>query len=387
MPVAIIPYGRQDIDSADIEAVAEVLRSDWLTQGPNVPKFEQAVAEACGGGYATAVNSATSALHVAMLALGVGKGDVVWTSPISFVASSNCALYCGASVDFVDIDRRSYNMSPDALEEKLRQAKRAGRLPKVIVPVHFSGQSCDMERIGALAREHGCAVVEDASHAVGASRSGIPVGACAHSDFVVFSFHPVKIITTAEGGMLLTRREDLHQRAGLFRSHGITRDPALMDGESEGAWYYQQIDLGYNYRLTDVQAALGVSQMRRLREFVKRRQVLAARYDQLLARFPAQLPWQDPANVSAWHLYVIRLTAEGWSRREVFDTLRARGIGVNVHYIPIHTQPYYRALGFRRGDFPESEWYYDGAITLPLYAAMTEQQQDCVISALQESLS
>jgi UDP-4-amino-4,6-dideoxy-N-acetyl-beta-L-altrosamine transaminase len=386
MDEPVIPYGRQDINQADVDAVVAVLKSDWLTQGPMIERFERAVSERCGGGLAAAMNSATSALHVAVRALGVGPGDVVWTSPISFVASANCALYCGARADFVDIDPRTYNMSPEALEEKLRRAAKGGQLPKVLIPVHFSGLPCELERIAEIARPYGCKIVEDASHAIGATRNGAPIGDCSHSDIVVFSFHPVKIVTTAEGGLALTRREELHRRMAMLRSHGITRDPARMQGESEGPWYYQQIDLGYNYRMTDVQAALGLSQLARLDQFLAARHRLAARYDALLADFPLCVPARDPATRSAWHLYVVRLDTERKSRRAVFDAMRARGIGVNVHYIPIHLQPYYRALGFKPGDFPVAESYYEGAMTLPLYASMTDQQQDRVVTALRDAL-
>jgi UDP-4-amino-4,6-dideoxy-N-acetyl-beta-L-altrosamine transaminase len=384
----VIPYGRQDISDPDVEAVARVLRSDWLTQGPAIPEFERAVAERCQVPFATAFSSATAALHIAARALGVGPGDVVWTVPNSFVASANCALYCGASVDFVDIDERSYNMDPAALEKKLRDTKAAGKtLPKVIIPVHFSGQPCDRERIATVARRYGCAIVEDASHAIGATRNGTPIGDCTHADLVVFSFHPVKIITTAEGGMVMAARAELHEKVQLLRSHGITRDTARMQRKTEGAWYYEQIDLGFNYRMTDVQAALGTSQMSRLDEFLLARRRLAARYDTLLSDLPLRRPWRDPAVESAWHLYVIRLESERHSRREVFDALRAAGIGVNVHYIPIHLQPYYRELGFKPGDFPVSEWYYDGAITIPMYATLTDEQQDTVVAALREALA
>lgn len=384
-----IPYGRQSISEADIQAVVDVLRSDWLTQGPSIERFEQAVADYCGAAYAVAVNSATSALHIACLAAGLGEGDALWTSPNTFVASANCGLYCGAGVDFVDIDPASYNMSVDRLAEKLAAAKVAGKLPKVVIPVHFSGQPCEMERIGALAREYGFSVIEDASHAIGGKYRGEPIGNCRHSEMTVFSFHPVKIVTTAEGGMVLTNRKDLYEKLIRLRSHGITRDPALMEGESHGGWYYQQIELGFNYRITDLQAALGASQMTRLDEFVSARHRLAARYDELLAGLPVVTPWQHPDGYSGLHLYVIRLRLDRIARshREVFEGLRARGILVNLHYIPVPSQPYYRRMGFREGDFPEAERYYAEAISLPMFATLTFEQQDRVVEALREALS
>lgn len=381
----MIPYGRQSISAEDIAAVESVLRSDFLTQGPAVPAFERAVAGYCGVPHAVAVNSATSALHIACVALGLGPGDRLWTSPNTFVASANCGRYCGAEVDFVDIDPETYNLCPRRLAEKLAQAASIGRLPKVLVPVHFSGQVCDMARIGALARQYGVRVIEDASHAIGAREGDAAVGACVHSDLTVFSFHPVKIITTAEGGMITTRDPELAQRLQELRSHGITRDPARMQGESDGPWYYQQITLGWNYRMTDVQAALGLSQLQRLDAFVARRRALAARYDRLLADFPLVLPRQMPGQHSAWHLYVVQLRTA--PRRAVFERLRQRGIGVNVHYIPVHTQPYYRTFGFSAGSFPEAESYYARAISLPLYADLSDAQQDEVVAQLRAALA
>lgn len=382
--MAHIPYGRQDVTAADIAAVTEVLQSDWLTQGPVVPRFEAAVASACSAGYGVAVNSATSALHIACLALGLGPGDWLWTSPITFVASANCARYCGAQVDFVDIDPRTYNLTPDALARKLAQARAQNRLPKIVVPVHLAGQSCDMAAIHALAREYGFHIVEDASHAVGGRYQGRPVGDGRFSDVTVFSFHPVKIITSAEGGMALTNDAALAQRMALLRSHGMTREAALMDREPDGPWYYQQVELGYNYRMTELQAALGLSQLARLHDYVRRRHELARRYDALLDGLPLVTPWQHPDSYSALHLYVIRVEAA--KRRGVFESLRAQDIGVNVHYIPVHAQPYYRRLGTATGPFPEAERYYAEAITLPLYATLTEDQQDRVVSALREAL-
>lgn len=381
--MAFIPYGRQDISAADIEAVTEVLRSDFLTQGPAILRFEGALAEYCGARHALAMNSATSALHVACLALGLGEGDRLWTSPNTFVASANCALYCGAEVDFVDIDPRTYNMSVAALTAKLEQAASEDRLPKIVVPVHFAGQSCDMREIHALSQRYGFRIIEDASHAVGGRYLGQPIGNCRYSDVTIFSFHPVKIITTAEGGMALTNDSALATRMEQFRSHGITRDAASMEGESEGAWYYQQITLGYNYRMTDIQAALGCSQFVRLDEYVRRRHVLARRYDELLSGLPVVPPWQSPDVYSALHLYPIRIDSRtGKGRREIFDGLRAAGIGVNVHYIPVHTQPHYRRMGFTYGDFPEAERYYEGAISLPMFPTLTESQQDEVVTVL-----
>ncbi len=384
----MIPYGRQDIRQEDIDAVVAVLRSDWLTQGPAVPAFERALADYCGVRYAVAVNSGTSALHVACAALDLGPGDWLWTSPNTFVASANCARYCGADVDFVDIDPRTYNMSVAALAAKLEEAGRTGRLPKIVVPVHFAGQSCDMKGIRGLAEQYGFRIVEDASHAVGAKYLSEPVGNCRYSDVAVFSFHPVKIITTGEGGMAMTNDGALAARMGRLRTHGTTRDPALMDAPSRGAWYYEQHELGFNYRMTDLQGALGVSQLRRLDEFVVRRRGLADRYDRLLSQMPVIRPWQHPDTRSAWHLYVIQLDPARCprSRRDVFDALRAAGIGVNVHYIPVHRQPYYRRLAADAGGCPEAEAYYARAITLPLHAGLTESDQDRVMAALANAL-
>lgn len=380
----MIPYGCQHIDDADIAAVLGVLQSDWLTQGPAIPSFEAAVASTCGAKHAVAVCNATAALHLACLALDVGPGDIVWTSPNTFVASANCARYCGAEVDFVDIDPDTLNMSAEKLAIKFAQAKANGRLPKALIPVHFGGQPCDMATISGLAKEYGCRIIEDASHAIGARYHGIPIGACTHSDITVFSFHPVKIITSGEGGMALTNDAKLAERIALLRSHGTTRDPALMVGESEGPWYYQQIALGYNYRITDLQAALGTSQLQRLPIFVARRTALAERYRQCLAHLPIEIPVLAEGCASAWHLFVVRVPAE--KRRDVFEHLRYAGIGVNVHYIPVHLQPDYRLLGFATGDFPEAERYYREAITLPLHYGLTEQEQDYVALTLRNAL-
>ena len=383
----MIPYGRQTISDADVEAVVRVMRSDFLTQGPQVPAFEAAVAKHVGAQHALAVNSATSALHLACLALDVGPGDLLWTSPNSFVASSNCALYCGADVDFVDIDPRSYNMCTKALSAKLQHAANAGRLPKVLVPVHFAGQSCDMVTIGSLAKQYGIRVIEDASHAIGGRWLDNSVGDCSYSDITVFSFHPVKIITTAEGGMLTTNSPSLATRAADLRSHGITRDVARLTRQDQGAWYYEQRSLGFNYRMTELQAALGLSQMSELDRFVTARHSLVARYTTGLADLPIVLPWQHPDAYSAFHLYVIQVKDEArLNRRDLFDGLRAAGIYANVHYIPIHTHPYYAGLGFKAGDFPEAEAYYDRALSLPLYADLSEQDQNFVIETLRELL-
>lgn len=381
-----IPYGRQSISDADIQAVVDVLQSDWLTQGPAVERFERSVAEYCGARYAVAVNSATSALHIACLAAGLGSGDSLWTSPNTFVASANCGLYCGADVDFADIDPRTYNLSAAELERRLEAVVRSGKLPKVVVPVHFAGQSCEMDRIARLAGKYGFTVIEDASHAIGGRYGKTRIGSCTFSAMTVFSFHPVKIITTGEGGMVLTNDGSLYEKLVRLRSHGITRDPALMVGESHGPWYYQQIELGFNYRMTDIQAALGASQMARLDEFVSRRHYLACRYDKGLWDLPVILPWQHDDAYSAFHLYVVRLQLErvGRSHREVFEALRQRGILVNLHYIPVHTQPHYREMGFMPGDFPEAEKYYREAISLPLYFGLGEADQDRVITAVRE---
>ncbi len=384
----MIPYGKQDINQQDIDSVVDVLNSDFLTQGPQVPAFEQALIDHTGAQYALAVNSATSALHIACLALGLGEGDWLWTSPITFVASANCGLYCGAQVDFVDIDPDTYNMCPQRLEEKLIKAKAEDKLPKVVVPVHLCGQPCDMSAIAKLAKEYGFKVIEDASHAIGGKYLGLPIGNCEYSDITVFSFHPVKIVTTAEGGAVMTNQKALSDKMALLRSHGITRDPEQMEGESHGGWYYQQIDLGFNYRMTELQAALGVSQMKRLDDFIAARHHLADRYNELLKSLPVVLPYQLENTYSGLHLYVIRLQLEQISltHKEVFDALRDRGIGVNLHYIPVHTQPYYEKMGFSVGDFPESERYYSEAISLPMFHCMTEAQQDTVVQVLTEIL-
>ena len=384
----MIPYGKQEISQKDVDAVIEVLESDFLTQGPKVPQFEESIKKSVNVEYALAVNSATSALHIACLALGLGEGDYLWTTPITFVASSNCALYCNAMVDFVDIDARTYNMCAEALEIKLKQAKEEGKLPKVVVPVHLCGQPCEMERIKELSTEYDFAIIEDASHAIGGKYKGNPIGNCKYSDITVFSFHPVKIVTTAEGGVATTNDAKLAKKMALFRSHGITRDPSMMTEESHGGWYYQQIELGYNYRMTELQAALGVSQMERLAHFVKRRNDLAERYDRLLKDLPLITPFQIDDSYSGRHLYVIRvkLSEVSLSHHEVYEQLRDKSVGVNLHYIPVHLQPYYKKLGFSRGQYPNAESYYSEAISIPLYHHMSEEQQDYIVRTIAEIL-
>ena len=379
----MIPYGRQSIDETDIAAVVAVLRSAWLTQGPTGAAFEEALAQRCRAEHAIAVCNATAALHLACLALDVGPGDLVWTSPNSFVASANCARYCGAGVDFVDIDPITLNISLPRLEEKLRTAARQGKLPKVLIPVHFSGRACDMKAIAHLGRQYGFCVIEDASHAVGAQYADEPVGSCRYSDITVFSFHPVKIITTGEGGMALTNDPTLADRLRRLRSHGITREQKAMPLAADGPWHYQQVELGFNYRMTDIQAALGLSQLGRLDAFLASRRSLVRRYGQILAGLPVTLPPTD--DDSAWHLYPIRVDAK--RRRSIFEALQASGIGVQVHYIPIHLQPDFQKLGFRAGDFPEAEAYYRQALSLPLYPALTDDDQDRVAVALRSALN
>jgi UDP-4-amino-4,6-dideoxy-N-acetyl-beta-L-altrosamine transaminase len=380
----VIPYGRQHIEEDDIRAVVEVLKSDWLTQGPVIEEFERAVAAYCGAQYAVAVSSGTAALHLACLAAGLGPGDLLWTSPNTFVASANSALYCGARVDFVDINPRTYNIDVTALTEKLETAARQDRLPKVVIPVHFAGQSCEMAAIRELADKYRFTIIEDACHAIGGRYRGTKVGSCAFSEMTVFSFHPVKTITTGEGGMILTNRKDLYEKLLRLRTHGITRDPGLMEGETHGPWYYQQIELGFNYRITDIQAALGLAQLQKIEKFLQRRRYLAERYNKELKDLPVILPYQHPETESAWHLYVIRV--EATRRREIFGRLREEGILVNVHYIPVHTQPYYRRLGFRPGDFPEAERYYNEAITLPLFYGLRDEEQQRVTGLVRRAV-
>lgn len=383
--MASTPYGRQDINEHDVEAVCAALRSDYLTQGPIVPEFEHALSSICGSNHAVAVNSATSALHVACLALGVGPGDMVWTSPISFVASANCALYCGATVDFVDIDPRTYNLRVSALEEKLQLAQSAGRLPKLLIAVHMCGQACDMRDIFTLSQKYGFKVIEDASHAIGGRYLGSPIGDCRYSDVTIFSFHPVKIITTGEGGAALTNDPGLAATMARLRSHGVTREPSDMQGNTiSQPWYYQQIELGFNYRMTELQAALGLSQLNRLKTFVDRRHTLADYYDSLLVDLPARTPWRNPDCFSSFHLYVLRIPLEnnGPDRDTIYWRLRRASITANLHYIPIYRHPYYARKGYRPKEFPESESYFAEAITLPLYPGLTHEEQARVVQEM-----
>ena len=384
----MIAYGRQDISQADINAVIDVLKSVNLTQGPAIEHFERSVMAHTGSPYAVAVNSATSALHIACLALDLGPGDWLWTTPNTFVASANCALYCGAQVDFVDIDPLTYNLCPKQLEAKLIAAEISGCLPKIVVPVHMTGQPCDMTIIHALGQKFGFKIIEDASHAIGGQYRGESIGNGRYSDITVFSFHPVKIITTGEGGMALTQSAELATRLGLLRSHGITRDSALMTQPADGPWYYQQVALGFNYRMTDMQAALGTSQMTRLKDFVTRRHAIATRYSELLSDLPLTLPWQHPDSHSAFHLYVVRLQLDriGVTHREVFEALRAKDIMVNLHYIPIHTQPYYQQMGFRSGDFPQAEQYYREAVSLPMHVNLTDEELQFIAISLRKAI-
>lgn len=382
----MIPYGRQHITQQDIDAVIQVLQSDFLTQGPAVPAFEQRFTELTTARYAVAVNSATSALHLACLALDVKPGSRVWTSPITFVASANCARYCGALVDFVDIEADTGNICISALRHKLEQARLTDTLPQVVIPVHLAGLSCDMQQLHYLAVEFGFRIIEDASHAVGATYHNQPVGSCQYSDITIFSFHPVKIITTAEGGMALTNSSQLADSMRLLRSHGITRDAEHMTEPSHGSWYYQQLQLGFNYRMTDLQAALGLSQSQRLPHIIAKRQQLAKNYQQLLHLLPIQLPPAETERLSAFHLYIIRLN-DSTRRKAVFDGLRQAEIGVNVHYIPVHTQPYYQQLGFDWGDYPQAEAFYDSIISLPLYPELTSEQQHYIADTLRTLLA
>jgi len=384
----VIPYGKQNINQADIDSVVNVLQSEFLTQGPQVPLFEKTVSEYCGVKYGVAVNSATSALHIACLALGLGEGDYFWTSPNTFVASANCGLYCGAKVDFVDIDSKTYNLSTKELEKKLIQAKQDNKLPKIVIPVHFAGQSCDMKKIHSLGKEYGFKIIEDASHAIGGKYLDQSIGCCQYSDITVFSFHPVKIITTAEGGLATTNNKELSEHMQLFRSHGVTRDPKLMIKKAEGGWHYQQVELGFNYRMTELQAALGVSQMKRLDEFVALRHQRQKRYDELLKNLPVVAPYQDMDSYSALHLYPIQIQTDKVknTRKEIFEALWKNDIGVNVHYIPVHTQPYYENMGFRKGDFPNAENYYESTISIPMFQGLTIEMQDKVVNVLKKVL-
>ncbi|MES2993294.1 MAG: UDP-4-amino-4,6-dideoxy-N-acetyl-beta-L-altrosamine transaminase [Pseudomonadota bacterium] len=382
----MIPYGRQHISEADIEAVVGVLRSDFLTQGPAVPAFERAMCELTGAAYGVAVNSATSALHIACMALGLGPGDGLWTVPITFLASANCARYCGADIDFVDIDPATRNISIEALTKKLELAERQKSLPKVLVPVHFTGRPCDMAQIRELSERYGFFVIEDASHAVGSIYQGSPIGSGRYSDITVFSFHPVKIVTSAEGGMAMTNDAELAHRMELLRSHGMERDPARFRDPAEGSWVYEMQSIGFNYRLTDLHATLGMSQLSRLEDFIARREALVARYDALLKSLPVTCPAPLADMRSAWHLYVVELETSH-PRAAVFEAMRKAGVGVAVHYIPVHLQPYYRDLGFRAGDYPQSERYYAEALTLPLYPDLSDAQQEAVVRALGEALA
>ena len=385
----MIPYGKQDINQSDIEAVIEVLKSDFLTQGPQVPLFEHNVSNYCNAQYGVAVNSATSALHVACLALGLGKDDWLWTSPNSFVASANCGLYCGAKVDFVDIDPKTYNLSVEELRKKLIQAKKDNKLPKIVIPVHFAGQSCDMQSIHKLSKEFGFKILEDASHAIGGKYLDKPIGGCQYSDITVFSFHPVKIITTAEGGLATTNQKELAEKMQLFRAHGITREPKLMTKKTEGGWYYQQVELGFNYRMNDLQAALGIAQMKRLDKFITIRHSLKQRYDELLKDLTLITPAQFSDSYSSLHLYPVQLKLEHLSKahNQIFDELRKSGVGVNLHYIPIHLQPYFKNMGFKKGDFPKAEDYYSRAISIPIYQGLTTELQDKVAAVLKDLLN
>ncbi len=383
----MIKYSIQEVTESDIAEVEKILRSDFLTQGPTVEKFEQSVANYCGASYASAVNSATSALHIACLALDLGPGDWLWTSPNTFVASANCGLYCGANIDFVDIDSKTYNMSVDALSDKLTKAEKLGKLPKIIVPVHFAGQPCDMAAIHDLSKQYGFKIIEDASHAIGASYNKIKIGSCTHSDITVFSFHPIKIITTAEGGMALTNNKDVADKIGRLRTHGITSDKTKMKQRSKDEiWNYQQIDLGFNYRMNDIQAALGLNQMKRLDQYIKRRHEIAKHYDSALKNLPLITPWQSPNGYSSYHLYPILIEENSAQKkqRQVYDELLKNNIGVNLHYIPVHRQPYYENLGFKNNDFPQAENFHRKALSIPMYAILQDEQQKHVIEIIKK---
>jgi len=384
----VIPYGKQDIRQEDIDAVVEVLKSDFITQGPQIPKFEKAIAEKVLAKHAIAVNSATSALHIACLALDLNQGDYLWTTPLTFVASANCGRYCGAIVDFVDIDPRTFNICPSELSKKLLKAKQNKCLPKILIVTHLCGQPCNMERINSIAKEYSIRIIEDASHAIGGRYKDDYIGNCKYSDITVFSFHPVKIITTAEGGIAMTNSDLLASKMNLYRSHGITRDPELMSKDMDGPWYYQQIALGFNYRITDLQAALSYSQLSRLDEYVEKRHLLADRYDNLLKELPIRTPWRHEDSYSAFHLYVIRIDLNNTihSRKEIFEELRGMDVGVDLHYIPVHLHPYYAEMGFQYGDFPEAESYYSDAISIPIYPTLTEEDQNHVIKSIKKAL-
>jgi UDP-4-amino-4,6-dideoxy-N-acetyl-beta-L-altrosamine transaminase len=384
--VKFIPYGRQDISQEDIDSVIEVLKSDFLTQGPKVPAFEELIKKYVGARHAAAVNSATSALHCACLALGVGEGDWVWTSPITFVASANCALFCGAKVDFVDIDPNTLNMSPIILKEKLIKAKIENKLPKVIIPVHMAGQSCEMKQLHAIAKEFNVKIIEDASHAIGAEYDGEKVGNCKYSDITIFSFHPVKIVTTAEGGVATTNDQELAIRLDLFRSHGVTRNKNLMQQDSHGPWYYEQIELGYNYRMTEMQAALGISQFSRLDTFIDKRNELAQNYDQKFEKLPLKLFKPRSGINSSYHLYIVQI--EDSSRKEeIFIKLREKNIGVNLHYMPVNMQTYYKNLAYASiFKTPSAFAYYEGALSIPLFPGITQDEITYIVNCLEEIL-
>ena len=380
----MIPYGKQEITQADIDEVVKVLQSDFLTQGPKVLEFEENLKKYTGANYAFAVNSATSALHIACLAIGLKENDWLWTSPVTFVASSNCALYCGAKVDFVDIDKKTYNLCPKKLELKLKKAEKLGNLPKIVIPVHLGGQSCDMKPIKRLSDKYGFKIIEDASHAIGGSYLKKKVGSCEYSDVTVFSFHPVKIITTGEGGAALTNNKDIAQKMNLYRTHGITKDDTFFEDISDGGWYYEQKVLGLNYRMTDIQAALGISQLSKIDSFVSSRHRLMCRYNKLLSHLPLITPYQSPNAYSGLHLFIIRLKLKEIKKThsQVFQSLRDNGVGVNLHYIPIYRHPYYKKMNFELKIFPESEEYYKEAISLPMFHSMSDKEQDKVIEIL-----
>ena len=386
----MIPYGRQEITEDDIIEVKKILRSDFLTQGPTVPRFEKAIASYCGVNHAAAVNSATSALHISCLALGLGPGDLLWTSPNTFVASANCGRYCGADIDFVDIDAETYNMSVDALSEKLIKAEKLGKLPKIVVPVHFAGQPCDMISIYDLSKRYGFKIIEDASHAIGASYNKIKVGSCTHSDITVFSFHPVKIITSAEGGMALTNNKDIADKILRLRTHGITTDKIKMEERpKEEIWNYQQIELGFNYRMNDIQAALGLNQMKRLDEYVKSRHKIANYYDVKLKNLALKTPWQPPHVYSSYHLYpiLIKPNSDFKTQRQTYEELRKSNIGVNSHYIPVHRHPYYENLGFKKNDFPVAEKFHRESISIPMYPILQDEHQAYIVETLKKVMN
>ena len=386
----MIPYGRQDISESDIDEVEKVLRSDFLTQGPSVPKFEKAVANYCNASYAIAVNSATSALHISCLSLGLGHGDLLWTSPNTFVASANCGRYCGADIDFVDIDYDTYNISIKALSKKLEMADKVGKLPKILISVHFAGQSCDMKAISELSKKYGFKIIEDASHAIGASYNNIKVGSCYYSDITVFSYHPVKIITSAEGGMALTNNQKIADKIYRLRTHGITNNKKeMIDRSEDEIWNYQQIDLGYNYRMNDIQAVLGLNQLKRVDKYVCDRHKIAKFYNAELEGLPIKIPFQAPYSYSSYHLYPILIKNENSAKtqKQIFNELRSEGIAANLHYIPVHRHPYYENLGFKKNDFPIAEDFHKKAISIPIYPALTDQQKDHVVKTLKKVIT